>query len=153
MPRKKKIEDVAGEKPKRGRKPKAPVALATEPPVGVPSVAAQVDAANFVIVGPEIREGFVHLSRMDLLEFELRQSRVLAWQHKRKLMRYEIDEIRRQQDRALLDAEARLAFETREYLSYKKKLGETYDVDFDQATYDDSTGRLLIEGAPLLAPD
>jgi len=122
--------------------------------VETPSVAvAPQPAGRFDIAGPEVRDGFVHLARVDLLEFELRQSRLLQLQNQRKLMRYEFEEIRRQQDRALAVTESQYRAAEADYVEYKNALGIAYNVDFGAVAYDDSTGQLKIDGAPLLAPE
>lgn len=104
------------------------------------------------IKGPTAVDGEAYLSSEDLLRLELHQSKMECARLTHEVMRYRIIESRRLEDARLANAAIDAARLQADYVEFKKRLGAAYAVDISKITYDDQTGRIFVDGAPLMMP-
>ena len=120
---------------------------------------------RFNYEGPMYVEGVMHLSKMDLMSYELTQAKAANLAQAEILKRLELEEVRRTAEEKL----ARLRNEQSQLMVAKKnaarvlstaqkELAEAYGFELEKISYDDETGRVTMfaeEGdpQPILDPD
>lgn len=120
---------------------------------------------RFNYEGPVYVEGVMHLSKVDLMSYELTQAKAANLAQAEILKRLELEEVRRTAEEKL----ARLRNEQSQLMVAKKnaarvlataqeELSEAYGFDLSKISYDDETGRVTLfaeEGdpQPILDPD
>ena len=120
---------------------------------------------RFNYEGPVYVEGVMHLSKMDLMSYELTQAKTANLAQAEILKRLELEDVRptaedklarlRNEQSQLMVAKKNAA---RVLATAQKELAEAYGFELEKISYDDETGRVTMfaeEGdpQPILDPD
>lgn len=103
------------------------------------------------ISGPIFKDGVKHFSPVDLMRFELAQSRVSEAQKDIRLAQADSDQLRANFERVskiMQDKHASALVALRQYekvlISMRKEIEEVYKIDMNKITYNDSSGEIMI---------
>lgn len=108
-------------------------------------------------VGRVDEEGHLCFAREDLMRYELAQARLLNSMQAIRLKKYEIEDKRREMTQALqrmgtevTGLRVTLKQHEEELRMLQDELGKAYGVDLSKVSYDDVTGRITLDGEPVL---
>jgi hypothetical protein len=113
-----------------------------------------------VLSGPVIVDGLVHFSPYDLARFELVQHKVANMRQALLLKRseqltlqhgYEVTSRKLREEEVQI--EALLRVKEQEWKQLRDELQGLYKLNFDELTYDDTTGLLKVHGELVLSKD
>lgn len=108
--------------------------------------------------GPRIdADGVTYFSDPDLALYEIAQLKAENADYQLRVAKLELQELKRAHEAQLRDAAARVAIlgsarldTIRELKKTQDAVGEAYQVDLSRVSYDDETGRLSLDGSPLI---
>jgi hypothetical protein len=110
-------------------------------------------------LGPLVVDGELYFSPLDLARYELAQYKVANTVHSLNLHRAQIDRIQRKAEEdvrninmQIVQLQSTLKSQEQELVAMQKDLAALYGIEMSAITYDDKTGRLLVEDDPIHVP-